>query len=139
MKNAGRDVDNYAQVKTRGVNIGRSGASVIEIDNDDSESDGEALHGGVPPRVKQELIIVEDVTEDDLKDEYDVIPPLRTPRKSKQNMTPEREYAPTMRGEQYTERVHEGVGFPQVSAEESIQGAHWCGIHHKERGSKSTV
>lgn len=90
-----------AHVKARGVNIGTSGASVIEIDNDGDKSDE-----GVPPSVKQEPIVVEDVTEDDLKGEDDVIPPLCTPQKSKRNKTPRREHVPTMKGQHYAEGVH---------------------------------
>ena len=57
-KNAGRNLEANTQVKTRGVNIGSSDGSVIDLSGDDDKPDG-----GVYP-VKQELVIIEEAPDD---------------------------------------------------------------------------
>ena len=55
-KNDGRNLEANTQVKSRGVDIGSSDGSVIDLSGNDDEPDGGVYH------VKQESVIVEEAS-----------------------------------------------------------------------------
>ena len=64
-ENAGRNMEANTQVKARGVYIGSSDGSVIDLRGDDDEPDGGVCH------VKQESIIIKEASDDKEVDSSD--------------------------------------------------------------------
>ena len=62
-KNAGRNLEANTQVKARGVDIGSSDGSVIDLRGDNDEPDGGVYH------VKQESIIIKEASDDEEGDD----------------------------------------------------------------------
>ena len=57
-ENSGRNLEANTQVKARGVDIGSSDGSGIDLRGDDDEPDGGVYH------VKQDLVIIKEVSDD---------------------------------------------------------------------------
>ena len=62
-ENAGRNLEANTQVKARGVDIGSSDGSVIDLRGDNDEPDGGVYH------VKQELVIIKEASDDEEGDD----------------------------------------------------------------------
>ena len=105
------------QSNTRGVDDDEDDSSVIDIEESDNES-----YGGVYPRIKQETIKVEDVSENDDEDnppslaERDSLTPMESLGIVKIVRVPRWMLIPTMKGKHHYERVYEEVGFPHIKS-----------------------